>query len=55
MANPFDDETGTFLVLVNHEAQHSLWIQARPIPAGWRMVFGPDARRLFTAGSLNVG
>ncbi|MFE7595491.1 MbtH family NRPS accessory protein, partial [Kitasatospora sp. NPDC057512] len=25
MTNPFDDQDGTFLVLVNDENQHSLW------------------------------
>jgi len=42
--NPFDDPDGTFLVLVNDEDQHSLWPEFAPVPAGWRPVFGPDAR-----------
>ncbi|MEU7735437.1 MbtH family protein, partial [Streptomyces griseus] len=25
MTNPFEDEDGTYLVLVNDEGQHSLW------------------------------
>ncbi len=45
MANPFDDEEGTFLVLVNDEGQHSLWLASHPVPAGWQTVFGPDARQ----------
>uniref|UniRef100_A0AAU3I1V9 MbtH family protein n=1 Tax=Streptomyces sp. NBC_01393 TaxID=2903851 RepID=A0AAU3I1V9_9ACTN len=45
MANPFDDEEGTYLVLVNDENQHSLWPQARSVPAGWTVAFGPDTRR----------
>ncbi|MFG1653247.1 MbtH family protein [Micromonospora sp. NPDC049275] len=44
MANPFDDEGGTFLVLVNGEGQHSLWPDAKPVPAGWRTVSGPTSR-----------
>lgn len=44
MSNPFDDENGTFLVLVNDENQHSLWPEFADIPAGWRVVFGPGAR-----------
>ncbi|MEV0052039.1 MbtH family protein [Saccharopolyspora shandongensis] len=44
MMNPFDDPEGTFLVLVNDEEQHSLWPEFAEIPAGWRQVFGPDAR-----------
>jgi uncharacterized protein YbdZ (MbtH family) len=38
--NPFDDETGTFLVLVNDEEQHSLWPTFADVPVGWRKVFG---------------
>ncbi|WP_331744485.1 MbtH family protein [Streptomyces mirabilis] len=42
--NPFDDENGEFLVLVNDEEQHSLWPTFAEVPAGWRSVFGPDTR-----------
>lgn len=42
--NPFDDENGEFLVLVNDEEQHSLWPTFADVPAGWRSVFGPDTR-----------
>jgi MbtH protein len=42
--NPFDDDEGTFQVLVNDEEQHSLWPDFAEIPAGWRSVFGPDGR-----------
>ncbi|MEU7854212.1 MbtH family protein [Nonomuraea sp. NPDC049141] len=38
--NPFDDESGTFYVLVNDEEQHSLWPTFKEVPAGWRIVFG---------------
>lgn len=44
MTNPFDDENGEFLVLVNHEAQYSLWPTFREIPAGWNQV-GPKGKR----------
>lgn len=41
--NPFDDADGRFLVLVNHEDQHSLWPTFAEVPAGWAVVFGgPD-------------
>ena len=30
-----------YLVLVNHEEQHSLWLAHKTVPAGWRVVFGP--------------
>jgi MbtH protein len=42
--NPFDDDNGTFLVLVNDEEQHSLWPDFRDVPEGWRVVFGPAGR-----------
>ncbi|MBT2398220.1 MbtH family protein [Streptomyces sp. ISL-100] len=45
MANPFDDENGTFLVLVNDEGQHSLWPVFADVPAGWKAVFGEDTRK----------
>jgi uncharacterized protein YbdZ (MbtH family) len=44
MTNPFDDAEGTFLVLVNLEAQHSLWPSFAQVPAGWRSVYGPENR-----------
>ncbi|GFG49805.1 MbtH family protein [Mycolicibacterium agri] len=41
--NPFDDETGRFLVLVNDEEQYSLWPSFAAVPTGWTVVFGdPD-------------
>jgi MbtH protein len=44
MANPFDDENGEFVVLVNAEFQYSLWPTFREIPAGWTAV-GPRGKR----------
>ncbi|MEU5162027.1 MbtH family protein [Streptomyces sp. NPDC020875] len=44
-ANPFDDEDGRFLVLVNDEDQHSLWPAFAPVPDGWRTVFGEESRQ----------
>ncbi|WP_055082433.1 MbtH family protein [Kocuria salsicia] len=38
--NPFDDEDGTFQVLVNDEEQHSLWPVFKPVPEGWTVAFG---------------
>ncbi|KSW23742.1 MbtH family protein [Cellulomonas sp. B6] len=34
--NPFDDEDGTFHVLVNDAGQYSLWPDFAAVPAGWR-------------------
>ncbi|MEV6608558.1 MbtH family protein [Kutzneria sp. NPDC051319] len=45
MTNPFEDQDGTYLVLVNAENQHSLWPVAIDVPAGWTVTFGPDARQ----------
>jgi uncharacterized protein YbdZ (MbtH family) len=44
MTNPFEDENGEFLVLVNHEGQYSLWPAFREAPAGWTAV-GPRCNR----------
>ncbi|MFJ2862495.1 MbtH family protein [Kitasatospora sp. NPDC087314] len=43
--NPFDDEQGAFLVLVNEENQHALWPAFVDVPAGWRSVFGEETRQ----------
>lgn len=42
--NPFDDDNGEFLVLVNDELQYSLWPTFRDVPAGWKAV-GPRGKR----------
>ena len=43
--NPFEDESGTYLVLVNDENQHSLWPAFNAVPAGWTVVHGEDTRQ----------
>ncbi|MFE2645697.1 MbtH family protein [Streptomyces nigra] len=43
--NPFDDDEGRFLVLVNDEGQHSLWPSFAEVPGGWAAVFGEDSRQ----------
>lgn len=43
-SNPFDDEDGTFYVLINDEEQHSLWPTFAPVPAGWTVAFGENTR-----------
>ncbi|GAA2591753.1 MbtH family protein [Streptomyces axinellae] len=45
MTNPFDDENGSFFVLVNDEGQHSLWPSFAEVPAGWTSVYGEAARQ----------
>ena len=44
MANPFDDNDGTFLVVTNHQEQHALWPTSAPVPQGWTSAFGPTSR-----------
>ncbi len=44
MTNPFDDDEGDFLVLINDEGQYSLWPSFRDVPAGWTAV-GPRGKR----------
>ncbi|MFC4587074.1 MbtH family protein [Sphaerisporangium corydalis] len=45
MTNPFDDEDGRFLVLVNDEDQHSLWPAFIEVPDGWAIVHGEEDRK----------
>ncbi|BBY96220.1 hypothetical protein MGALJ_58890 [Mycobacterium gallinarum] len=42
--NPFDDDNGSFFVLVNDEEQHSLWPTFSDVPPGWRVVYGEADR-----------
>ncbi|OBG72246.1 MULTISPECIES: MbtH family protein [unclassified Mycobacterium] len=42
--NPFDDDNGIFVVLVNDEEQHSLWPTFAETPAGWRVAYGEASR-----------
>jgi MbtH protein len=44
MTKPFEDENGSYLVLVNDEGQHSLWPAFADVPRGWSVAFGEDAR-----------
>ncbi|OON71548.1 MbtH family protein [Streptomyces tsukubensis] len=44
MTNPFEDENGSYLVLVNDEGQHSLWPAFAEVPAGWTVAKDEDSR-----------
>ncbi|MFI8824486.1 MbtH family protein [Streptomyces sp. NPDC053431] len=44
MTNPFDRDDIEFLVVVNHENQHSIWPARTDVPEGWRRVHGPAGR-----------
>ncbi|MGW0916702.1 MbtH family protein [Streptomyces sp. NPDC002784] len=43
--NPFDDDEGRFLVLVNDEGQHSLWPAFADVPDGWTVTHPADTRQ----------
>ncbi len=45
MANPFEDEDSTYLVLVNDEGQHSLWPAFAEVPAGWAVAHPEGTRQ----------
>lgn len=45
MTHPFEDESGTFVVLVNEEGQHSLWPVLIEVPSGWSVVHPADSRQ----------
>jgi MbtH protein len=45
MTNPFEDENGIYVVLINDEGQYSLWPEWIDVPAGWRVVKQPDNRQ----------
>jgi uncharacterized protein YbdZ (MbtH family) len=54
MANPFDSEDGTFLVLVNDEGQHSLWPSFAAVPDGWRVTLEASDRATAVAHVENT-
>ncbi|GGY36468.1 MbtH family protein [Streptomyces omiyaensis] len=45
MSNPFEDDSATYLVLVNDENQHSLWPVWIDVPEGWTTVHGEAGRQ----------
>ncbi|HEY1363928.1 MAG TPA: MbtH family protein, partial [Xanthobacteraceae bacterium] len=44
MTNPFEDENGTYHVLINDEGQHSLWPTFVDVPQGWTIIHKSDTR-----------
>jgi MbtH protein len=44
MSNPFEDEDGIYLVLVNDENQYSLWPAMIAVPDGWTIAHRDDTR-----------
>jgi MbtH protein len=45
MTNPFEDESGKYLVLKNEEDQYSLWPAYITVPVGWRVAHQTDSRQ----------
>jgi MbtH protein len=44
MPNPFENDRGDYLVLINEEGQYSLWPAFLDIPIGWKAT-GPQGKR----------
>jgi MbtH protein len=44
MPTDTNEDTRTYVVLVNHEEQYSLWLADREIPAGWSAVGTPGSK-----------
>ncbi|MFE1293029.1 MbtH family protein [Streptomyces sp. NPDC058751] len=51
-SNPFEDNDGTYLVLVNDEGQYSLWPAFAEVPAGWNVEL-PETDRQSALDHIN--
>ena len=47
MTNTFDDENGTFYILINDEGQYCLWPTFVDVPAGWNSIYEPASRQSY--------
>lgn len=45
MTNPFEDENGSYFVLINDEGQYSLWPSFAEVPDGWSVVHEEAGRQ----------
>jgi MbtH protein len=45
MTNPFEDESATYLVLINDEGQHALWPTFIEVPRGWTVAHPANSRQ----------
>lgn len=45
MTNPFEKDDETYMVLVNEEAQYSLWPSFIEVPRGWQVALPASSRR----------
>lgn len=46
MVNPFENEAGQYVVLVNQEGQYSLWPEWCDVPKGWTETGPKGARKM---------
>jgi MbtH protein len=46
VTNPFEDQNGTYHVLINEEGQYSLWPSFIEIPAGWTAALPSSSREI---------
>ena len=44
MSTQANEDTRTYIVLVNHEEQYSLWLADKDIPLGWKAVGKPGSK-----------
>jgi MbtH protein len=44
MSNQENEDTRTYIVLVNHEEQYSIWLAGKDIPLGWSAVGKPGSK-----------
>ncbi|MGA8942614.1 MAG: MbtH family protein [Thermoactinomyces sp.] len=45
MVNPFENEAGTYFVLINDKGQYSLWPSFLEVPPGWTVIYGQESRQ----------
>ncbi|HVK98882.1 MAG TPA: MbtH family NRPS accessory protein [Dongiaceae bacterium] len=43
----FDREDETFIVLINHEEQYSIWPHWKAVPGGWKAIDGVKGNKQF--------
>jgi MbtH protein len=51
MSNPFDNQEGRFVVLINDEGEHSLWPTFIAVPSGWSVIL-PECDREICLGYI---
>jgi MbtH protein len=44
MSDPDAEDARRYLVVVNQEDQYSLWLEQKPLPAGWRAAGGAGTK-----------